>query len=311
MSLTLCVQINPQRGASYETVLGMACESERLGFDGFFTSDHYLDRSGGDGLPGPLDAWTTLAGLARETSRLRLGTLVNAATFRRPAPLAITVAQVDAMSGGRIELGLGAAWIEAEHTAYGIPFPALGERFDHLEEQLAIITGLWHTPIGGSFDFVGKHYQLAGAPGLPKPVQQPHPPIIIGGQGRRRTPALAARYAAEFNCGYSPDTIGDLMDLVRAACDEIGRDPGTMTWSVVQQLCCGEDEQAYQRRAAAIGADPDKMRKGHAAGTVPEVVDRLLSYDKAGMDRVYLQTADLADLDHLHLVAEQVLPALR
>src|SRR3954471_1274879 len=179
-------------GATYDDLLAVARRTEECGFDAFFRSDHYLTMAG-DGLPGPTDAWVTLAGLARETSRVRLGTLVTSATFRLPGPLAIAVAQVDAMSGGRVELGLGSGWYDAEHTVYGIPFPPLGERFDRLEEQLAIVTGLWGTPVGGRFSYDGRYYTLRNSPALPKPMQQPGPPVIVGGLGRPRTPRLAAR----------------------------------------------------------------------------------------------------------------------
>jgi len=183
----LRIFVEPQQGASYEQLLAVAQATEALGFDAFFRSDHYLSM-GGDGLPGPTDAWVTLAALARETTRIRLGTLVSSATFRWPGVLAITVAQVDAMSGGRVELGLGTGWYDGEHTAYGIPFPALGERFERLEEQLAILTGLWATPVGEKFSYSGTHYTLEDSPALPKPLQQPYPPLILGGAGARRTP---------------------------------------------------------------------------------------------------------------------------
>src|SRR6476620_4161510 len=185
-------------GATYDDLLAVARRTEETGFDAFFRSDHYLTM-GGDGLPGPTDAWVTLAGLARETSRIRLGTLVTSGTFRLPGPLAISVAVVDQMSGGRVELGLGAGWFEAEHVAYGIPFPDTRSRFDSLEDQLAIVSGLWNTPTGEKFSYDGKVWQVRDSPALPKPVQAGGPPIIIGGKGHTRTPALAARYAAEFN----------------------------------------------------------------------------------------------------------------
>src|SRR3954463_856556 len=187
----------PQQGASYEDLLAVALTAEEEGFDAFFRSDHYLRMGPGGGEPGPTDAWITLAGLARETSRIRLGTLVSSATFRLPGPLAVTVAQVDAMSGGRVELGLGTGWFEAEHMAYGIPFSMLGERFERLEEQLGGITGLWRGPPGERFSFAGRHYQLEDSPALPKPVQQPHPPVIVGGGGAKRTPRLPPRSAAQ------------------------------------------------------------------------------------------------------------------
>src|SRR3954449_11866664 len=198
----LRVFTEPQQGAAYADLLRVAQATEALGFDAFFRSDHYR-AMGGDGLPGPTDSWVTLGALAVQTSRIRLGTLVTSATFRLPGPLAIAVAQADQMSGGRIEFGLGGGWFEAEHTAYGIPFPPLGERFDRLEEQLEIITGLWSTPAGQTFDYDGKHYQLSDSPGLPKPAQSPRPPIIIGGHGKKRTPSLAARFADEFNAPFS------------------------------------------------------------------------------------------------------------
>src|SRR3954447_4163922 len=203
-AMDLRVFTEPQQGASYDTLLRVATATEDLGFDAFFRSDHYLKMGDVPGTPGPSDAWITLAGLARETRRVRLGTLVTAGTFRLPGPLAISVANVDDMSGGRVELGIGAGWFEAEHTAYGIPFPTLGERFDRYEEQVAVLTGLWATPAGETFDFEGKHYRLADSPALPKPVQHGGIPIIVGGRGAKRTPRLAARYAAEFNVPFAP-----------------------------------------------------------------------------------------------------------
>jgi F420-dependent oxidoreductase-like protein len=197
----LRVFTEPQEGASYDRLRRVAQESEALGFDGFFRSDHLLAFEG-DGLPGPTDAWATLAALARETSRVRLGTLVTSATFRLPGPLAVTVSQVDAMSDGRVELGLGAGWFDGEHRALGIPFPPTAERFERLEEQLAIVTGLWATPAGERFSFEGRHYHLVDNPALPRPVQDPHPPVIVGGAGPARTPRLAARYADEFNAPF-------------------------------------------------------------------------------------------------------------
>lgn len=310
MALTLRIMTEPQMGASYDEQLVVAREAEALGFDAFFRSDHYIT-FGGTGLPGPTDAWVTLGGLARETERIRLGTLVTAATFRLPGPLAISVAQVDAMSGGRVELGLGAAWFDGEHTAYGIPFPPQGERFERLEEQLAIVTGLWETPEGERFSFEGSHYRLADSPALPKPVQRPRPPVVVGGLGRARTPRLAARYADEFNVPFAPVAqFGELTAPVVAACERAGRDPATMILSAAVTLCCGRDEAEFHRRAEAIGQDPAALRATGAAGTVAEVVDRLGQLASAGAQRAYLQVLDLHDLDHLRLVADEVAPAL-
>jgi F420-dependent oxidoreductase-like protein len=300
----------PQMGATYDQLLAVARRAEETGFDAFFRSDHYLTM-GGDGLPGPTDAWVTLAGLARETERIRLGTLMSAATFRLPGPLAISVAQVDQMSGGRVELGIGAGWFEAEHTAYGIPFPELGERFDRYEEQVAVITGLWGTPPGETFAFEGKHYRLADSPALPKPVQDGGIPVIVGGSGKKRTPRLAARYAAEFNVPFaSAEDNARLFAGVREACEEAGRDPGSMVYSSALVLCVGRDEAELARRAAAIGRDVDDLREHSVAGTPGEAVDVLGRYAEAGAQRFYLQVLDLSDLDHLDLVAAEVAPQL-
>ncbi|MDQ1422568.1 MAG: hypothetical protein QOD72_66 [Acidimicrobiaceae bacterium] len=308
--MQLRIFTEPQQGASYDTLLAVAQASEELGFDAFFRSDHYLKMGNVDGLPGPSDAWVTLAGLARDTTTIRLGTLVTAATFRYPGPLAISVAEVDQMSGGRVELGLGAGWYEAEHKAYAIPFPPLKERFDRFEEQLDVITGLWSTPVGGSFDYAGAYYQLSNSPALPKPLQSPLP-IIIGGGGPNRTPALAARFAAEFNRAFASvaDFAGSC-DRVRGACTAIGRDPESIVLSAGLVLCCGRDEAEFERRATAIGRQPDELRKNGAAGTVAEVVSTLQTFSRAGAARMYLQVLDLRDLDHLRLVAEEVSPQL-
>jgi len=297
-------------GATYDDLLAVARRTEETGFDAFFRSDHYLTM-GGDGLPGPTDAWVTLAGLARETSRIRLGTLMTAATFRLPGPLAISVAQVDQMSGGRVELGIGAGWFTDEHTAYGIPFPPLGERFDRFEEQLAVITGLWGTPPGQTFDFDGKYYGISDSPALPKPVQEGGIPIIVGGAGKKRTPRLAARYAGEFNVPFaSVEDNARLFAGVREACEEAGRDPGSMVYSSALVLCVGKDEAEIARRAASIGRDVDDLREHGVAGTPAEAVDILGRYREAGAQRCYLQVLDLADLDHLDLVAAEVAPQL-
>ena len=299
----------PQQGADYQTLRDVALATEELGFDAFFRSDHYLKMGGVSGLPGPTDAWTTLAGLAVDTSRIRLGTLMTAATFRLPGPLAITVAQVDQMSGGRVELGLGAGWFEAEHAAYGIPFPPLGERFEMLEEQLDIITGLWRTPDGETFSFDGTHYRVSDSPGLPKPAQRPGPPVLLGGAGARRTPRLAARFADEFNMPFH--SVADSaagFARVREACEAAGRNPASLTYSVAQTVCCGKDEAEFRRRAAAIGRAPDEMREHGIGGTPGEVAAKIAEYAGIGAERVYLQVLDLGDLDHLALIASDVVP---
>ncbi|HEX5542447.1 MAG TPA: LLM class F420-dependent oxidoreductase [Micromonospora sp.] len=309
--MELRIFTEPQQGASYEQLLAVARCAEDAGYSAFFRSDHYVRMGPGEGLPGPTDAWITLAGLARETTRIRLGTLMTAATFRLPGPLAIMVAQVDAMSAGRVELGIGTGWFEAEHTAYGIPFPPVSERFDRLDEQLSIITGLWETPVGSRFNFSGKHYTLADSPALPKPVQSPRPPILLGGLGAKRTPALTARYADEFNVPFaSVEDSAAQFDRVWAACAKIGRDPAGLRMSNALVLCCGRTEAEVNRRAAAIGREPDELRANGLAGSPAEIVEKIGRYAEVGSERIYLQVLDLTDLDHLELVAAEVAPQL-
>jgi F420-dependent oxidoreductase-like protein len=304
------VFVEPQQGATYDQLLAVARVAESNRFDGFFRSDHYYP-IGGDGLPGPTDAWITLAGLSRETTRLRLGTLVTSATFRRPGPLAIAVAQVDAMSGGRIELGLGAGWFHDEHTAYGIEFPPVAERFDRLEAQLEIVTGLWSTPVGGTFNYSGPHYELKDSPALPKPTQIPGPPIIIGGFGAKRTPNLAARFASEFNLPFHglDDTVAQY-ERVMKACEAADRDPATLGLSVALTVCCGADDVEVARRANNIDRDLASLQHAGAAGTPDQVIERLAAYKELGADTVYLQVLDLSDLDHLRLISDEVIAHL-
>jgi F420-dependent oxidoreductase-like protein len=306
------VCLETQQGASYDQILCVARSAEAAGFDGVYLSDHYLKmgwKAGGDGgFPGPSDAWTTLAGLARDTATIRLGTLVNSATFRQPVPLAIIVAQVDAMSGGRAVLGLGAGWYVAEHEVQGIPFPPVAERFDRLEEQLAIITGFWATPPAGSFTFRGNHYAVVDSPGLPKPVQRPGPPIVMGGEGAKRTPVLAARYATEFNAPFvSASKAAVLYERVRRACEEIGRDPASLALSAGVIVCCGNDAAEVSRRAKAIGIDPVDPPAEAVCGTPDEVAERLDAWVQAGAGHVYLEIDDLSDTEHLGLIAETVI----
>jgi F420-dependent oxidoreductase-like protein len=308
-TMLLRIFTEPQQGANYDTLLRVAKATEEYGFDAFFRSDHYLKMGDVSGLPGPSDAWITLAALARETQRIRLGTLVTAATFRLPGPLAISVANVDDMSGGRVELGLGTGWYEDEHVAYGIPFPSLRERFDRFEEQLEIITGLWETPVGKTFTFQGTHYRLTDSPALPKPAQQPRPPIIIGGVGAKRTPRLAARYADEYNAPFHPlEDTRAAYERVRAACANGGRHNQSITFSAAQVVCCGRDEAEIQRRADAIGRTMDDLRENGLTGTPAEVVDKIGKFKEVGTERMYLQVLDLEDLDHLELLASEVLP---
>ncbi|MGP3982874.1 LLM class F420-dependent oxidoreductase [Streptomyces sp. KR80] len=302
--MDLRIFTEPQQGADYDTLLRVARATEDLGFDAFFRSDHYLHMGSATGLPGPTDAWITLAGLARETRRIRLGTLMTAATFRLPGVLAIQVAQVDQMSGGRVELGLGAGWFEEEHRAYGIPFPK--DKFARLEEQLAIVTGLWGTEVGATFRYDGEYYQLEDCPALPKPAQQ-KVPVLIGGHGATRTPRLAARYADEFNIPFASVADSERQfGRVRAAAAAIGRDGGDLVYSNVLVACVGKSDAEVARRAAAIGREVEELKENGLAGSPGEVVDKIGRYAEIGSSRIYLQLLDLDDLEHLELISSEV-----
>ena len=302
--------IEPHRGATYDDQLRLARRAEAAGFEGLLRADHYQSMGADLGLPGPTDAWITLAGLARETSTIRLGSLMNSVTFRPPGPLAIMVAQVDAMSGGRIELGMGAGWFEREHTSYGIPFPPLGERFDRLAEQLAVITGLWSTPDGERFSYDGKHYQLLDAPALPKPVQRLGPPIIVGGRGPRRTPELAARFADEFNMPFK--TVAETataFERVRAACDQYGRPAGRpLALSAGVVVAIGRTDAEAARRAAPLHVPSALPPEDPVVGSPDRLVQRLGELAEVGATRVHVRVIDMADLDHVDLIASSVLP---
>ncbi|MDJ0465348.1 LLM class F420-dependent oxidoreductase [Streptomyces sp. H27-C3] len=302
--MDLRIFTEPQQGASYDTLLTVAKATEDLGFDAFYRSDHYLRMGSGDGLPGPTDAWITLAGLARETKRIRLGTLMTAGTFRLPGVLAIQVAQVDQMSGGRVELGLGAGWFDDEHRAYGIPFPK--EKFGRLEEQLAIVTGLWATKVGEKFNYDGTYYQLTNSPALPKPAQS-KVPVLIGGHGASRTPRLAAQYADEFNIPFaSLEDSEKQFGRVRAAAEKAGRKADDLVYSNALVACVGKDDAEVARRAAVIGREVAELKANGLAGSPAEVVDKIGRYGALGASRIYLQMLDLDDLDHLELISSQV-----
>jgi len=305
------VFVEPQQGATYADQLAVAKTAEAAGYSAFFRSDHYLAMSG-DGMPGPTDSWVTLGGIARETSTIRLGTMVTSATFRHPGVLAISVAQVDEMSGGRVDLGLGAGWFEAEHEAYAIPFPPLGERFDRLEEQLDILTGLWSTPVGETYDYSGSYYSIKESPALPKPIQSPYPPIVIGGRGPTRTPALTAKYASEFNIPFVDlETLKTQYARVEAAVEAAGRAANSLTYSAALVVCTGRDDAEVAARAAAIGRDLDDLRSSSPlVGTPGEIADKLDPFAEAGVQRVYLQVLDQSDLDHVEFFAAEVIPQL-
>jgi F420-dependent oxidoreductase-like protein len=302
------VLLEPHHGASYAQILALALATQEAGFDAFFRSDHYLGIDADEAGYRPTDSWTTLAGLAVQTERVRLGTLMTASTYRHPGPLAITVSTVDAMSGGRVELGIGAAWYEREHRYLGIPFPPLGERFDRLEEQLEIITGLWRTTPGERFSYHGKHYRLEECASIPRPASRP--PIIIGGAGPRRTPALAARFADEFNSGMTDDLAGKFAGF-RRACEQIGRDPAQVRLSTTLPVCCGSTRADAARRAAALGEPGARMLGMGITGIPAEVAGRLAELRTAGADTVYLHLYDVTDTEHVRLLGAEVLPQLR
>ncbi|MGX6605775.1 LLM class F420-dependent oxidoreductase [Micromonosporaceae bacterium Da 78-11] len=308
--MRVSVFIEPHRGATYDDQLRLARHAEATGFEGLLRADHYQSMSADRGLPGPTDAWITLAGLARETTTLRLGTLVNSVTFRLPGPLAVMVAQVDAMSGGRVELGMGAGWYEREHTSYGIPFPDVSERFDRLGEQLAILNGLWSTPDGENYSFEGKHYRLLDAPALPKPVQRPGPPIIVGGRGPKRTPELAARYADEFNMPFkSVAETAQAFDRVRQACVTYDRPASReLTLSAGVVVAIGRTDAEAARRAAPLHAPSALPPESPVIGSPAALVQRIGELAEIGATRVHVRVIEMSDLDLLDLIATDVLP---
>ncbi|HWK19387.1 MAG TPA: TIGR03560 family F420-dependent LLM class oxidoreductase [Microbacteriaceae bacterium] len=301
--------VEPQNGATFHDQLAAARLAEEAGFDGFFRSDHFLAIGAGDGAPGPTDSWVTLGAIAVATSRLRLGTLVSSATFRHPSLTAIQVAQVDAMSGGRVDFGLGTGWFEAEHVAYGFPFPA--KRFGPFQEQLEIITGLWSTPPGETFSYAGEHYTLSDSPALPKPAQA-RIPIIIGGSGATKTPQIAARFADEYNAfRASNEVVAERIARVRDAAAAAGRDPGAITFSLAGTTAIGGSEADIARRAEDAGSTPERLRAHGFAGTPAEVVDTLGALSELGVDRFYFQVMRMQDLEHIAFIGSEVLPRLR
>jgi F420-dependent oxidoreductase-like protein len=311
-----CVFLEGQEGGTYEQILADARWGEELGFGGFFRSDHWLPIMSAP-TTDATDAWATLAGLARETARIRLGTMVSPVTFRHPSEYAKIVATVDQMSGGRVEAGFGTGWNEAEHAAYGVPFPPLGERFDRLEEALEVCTRLWGEAEAA---FEGRHYRLERAPGAPKPAQRPRPSIIVGGKGPKRTPELAARFADEFNSfGGDAAEWGARREQVVRACERLGRDPTSLRCSWAGPTVVGTDERDLRRRAerrmAHTRASGDagawiaeQQERGLLVGTVDQVAERIRALRGAGCSRWYLQTVPLGDHEMLELIARELAP---
>jgi F420-dependent oxidoreductase-like protein len=307
--MALRIFTEPQQGASYDQLLTYARAAQDGGFDAFFRSDHVLKMGSASGLPAVTDAWVTLAGLARDTSTIRLGTLVTPVTFRQPGMFTVSAAQVDQMSGGRIEIGLGAGWYGQEHEAFGLAFPGVAERYDLLEDQLAILHGTWSAGAGETFTFTGRTCSVKIEADTVRPAQRPLPPIVLGGQARSRSARLAAAYAAEYNTSFVPvDAMKAVHDRVRKACEDVGRDPASLTYSVGQVVCCGRTEAEISRRAAAIGRDVSELRENGLAGTPAELLEKMGRFSAGGADRFYLQMLDLSDLEHLELLAQEVLP---
>jgi F420-dependent oxidoreductase-like protein len=305
--MRLRIFTEPQQGASYDQLLAVATTAEESGFEAFFRSDHYLKMGAASGLPAYTDAWTTLAGLARDTRTIRLGTMVTPVTFRPVGTFPAVVSQVDHMSDGRVEVGLGAGWYEAEHTAYGLPFPPLGRRYDLLEDQLAVLKGVWSAPPGAQFEHEGATCRVRLQADSLRPRQRPHPPIVVGGRGGPRNSRLAATYADEFNISFvDQDVMREAHDAVRRACESQGRDPSSLVFSVGLVTCCGSSESEVARRAAAIGREVDELREHGLCGSPSEVMDKIALYRRAGAERFYLQILDLSDLDHLRMIAETV-----
>ncbi len=306
--------VEPQEGGTYEELLALARRTEQLGLGGFFRSDHYHPMN----VPltaDSTDAWATLAGLARETRAIRLGTMVSPMTFRHPSEFAKIVATVDRMSGGRIEVGMGAGWFEKEHTAYGIPFPDARGRVDRLEESLEVCTRLW---ADGMPSYEGKLFVLRDAPAHPKPVQRPHPPIIVGGGGARRTPMLAARFADEFNVfGATPDVFATRKQRVLDACARIGRDPSTIRFTWAGPTVVGTDLQDLRRRSRRrldynhqqddVDEWIESMRAhGTFVGTVDQVADQISALKRLGCSRWYFQFVPIDDDGMLEIVADDL-----
>lgn len=310
--MEFCVFIETQQGGSYRQLMTAARTAESLGFDGFFCCDHYLKMGRAGGLTGVTDAWTTVAGLARDTERIKLGVLLSAATFRYPGPLAVVVAQISEMSGERVEFGLGTGWYEAEHRALGIPFPTISERFDRLEEQFRIITGIWRTPAGRTFSHDSQSYCLEGAPGLLKAVGNVHPRIIVGGSGIRRTPRLAAEFADEYNVDFQDvKATHAAFSRTRDACVKVGRDPQALTYSIVQTVCCGRDAAELALRSEALDPAVAGPPEAGLIGSPAELAEKILQYANIGTSRIYFQLLDIQDLDHLELLASDVICQFR
>ena len=311
--MEICIFVEPEQGFTTRAVLAAAGAADNLGFHGFFVSDHLLRIGDGPAAVGSRDAWALLASIAAHTEKVKLGSLLSPATFRHPGQLAAAVATVAEESGARCEAGVGAGWYRGEHRAFGLPFPRVTKRFELLEDHLAVLKGLWSLPVDGQLDFKGFHYRLEGCPSPFHPSFSYRPPLITGGLGKVRTPYLAVRYADEMNVppaerGAAEERFG----LVREVCRRRGRQPSSLLLSAGLVVCCGRSGPAVRERiekvCASIGYTPSLIRAQGGAGSPETVLERLSELHTAGAGRAYLQIIDLADLDHLQLLAEEVLP---
>jgi F420-dependent oxidoreductase-like protein len=299
--MELCVMIEGQEGVTWPQwqAIAAACEEHRI--PALFRSDHYLPLGGRLERP-VLDAWATINALAATTTTLRLGTLVSPATFRHPAVLAKLAVTADQISGGRIELGLGAGWHEGEHRAYGFPFPDTRTRIDLFAEQLEIVHGLMSE---GRLAFRGEHYELEGVDALPKPVQRPHLPLIVGGTAKPRTVALAARFADEYNTVFAtPDECRERRAVFAAAWQREGRDPAALRFSLMNGCIVGQDESELADRVRAVGERQGDPHPAWIVGTLDEAAQQLRAFAEAGVDRVMLQLLLHEDVDQIRLIGE-------
>jgi F420-dependent oxidoreductase-like protein len=315
--MRVALMIEGQEGVTWPQWCALADACEEHGVETLFRSDHYISMSDEDANVAH-DAWTTIAALVARTTTLRFGTLVSPATFRLPALLANAAATADHVSGGRIELGLGAGWMEREHRAFAFPFPETPVRLALFAEQLEIVHRLWTEP---HVDFRGEYYRLENAPGLPKPVQQPHPPLLVGGSGTRGTAEPAARFADEYNTPFkSPEEFAVVRAKVEVACERAGRDPKTMRFSTMTGCLIGTTHAEALERAQTLyrrmqrDADFDTWLAGYAQraliGSVDEVAARLREYEQAGCERVMLQHLLHADLEPVRLIGRELAPAV-
>jgi F420-dependent oxidoreductase-like protein len=315
--MRVCLMIEGQQGVSWEQWLDLAATTEGAGLEGLFRSDHYLS-IGTDGRElGSHDAWTTLAGLAARTTHIRLGTMVSPATFRHPSVLAKSATAVDHISGGRVELGIGAGWYEEEHRVYGFPFPPMRERMEIFEEQIAIVHGQWSE---GDLDFSGRHYRLERCAGLPKPVQRPRPPIIVGGAAGPRTVEAAVRFADEYNTTFAnAEACRERRARIDAACERAGRDPASMVFSVMTTCLVGSDRGDLRARVERFlerggGGDVDAFLRDHddgwIVGTVEEAAEHLQGLAAAGVERVMLQHLVHEDLEMVEILGRELAPAV-